>query len=97
VTLATTASVSDGSAGVLVVYEPTAAGRLALLHADSLATDRRVWLRVLVVVALEREDVGRARCRQSAVLCFRLAAGACCRASVPTGRNACGGRDRGAW
>jgi len=53
---------------VLVLYEPGAAGKAALSAAERLAVERGTAMHVLVVLPLEREDVGCGRCRQSAAL-----------------------------
>lgn len=51
---------------IVIVYEQTAAGRAALLHAHSLASDAGAPLAVVAVASRERTDIGCGSCRQGA-------------------------------
>jgi nucleotide-binding universal stress UspA family protein len=55
------------SADVMIVYEPGAAGRAALLHAHTLAAGASAGLTVVAVASRERTDVGCGSCRQGAM------------------------------
>jgi nucleotide-binding universal stress UspA family protein len=56
------------SSTVMVLYEASESGRLALAHGEFLARERGTRLTVVVCVPREREDVGCARCRHGAVI-----------------------------
>jgi len=57
----------------MIVYEPGAAGRAALLHAHSLAVDESAQLTVIAIASRERTDVGCGSCRQGAMFRNELA------------------------
>jgi hypothetical protein len=61
------------SRAVVVVYEHNTAGAAALLHAHSLAADRRARLTVLAVASKERTDIGCGSCRQGAMFRNQIA------------------------
>lgn len=61
------------SGAVVVVYERTAAGHSALLHAQSLAAAARAPLTVVAVASRERTDMGCGSCRQGAMFRNELA------------------------
>ncbi len=58
---------------IVIVYEQSAAGRAALLHAHSLASQAGARLAVVAVASKERTDVGCGSCRQGAAFRNELA------------------------
>ena len=54
------------TARVLVVYEASVSGRVALAHAESVARAAQASLTVLAVIPHEPENVGCTRCRHNA-------------------------------
>jgi nucleotide-binding universal stress UspA family protein len=58
---------------IVIVYERSAAGRAALLHAHSLAVDAGARLTVVAVGSRERTDIGCGSCRQGAAFRNQLA------------------------
>ena len=56
------------TAHVLVVYEASVSGRVALAHAESVARETQASLTVLSVIPHEPENVGCTRCRHNAAM-----------------------------